>query len=202
MESNGSSEFLNSELEAQKIRSLKLKEECKRKIAELEASKKKSIDLKHWLNTLLTSNESKLDIIPQVRIGLGEIELLRNECYEFRRQLLFEKRRTEILKQEFFRVKKIAKEQQIDLNNIEKGVMILEKEALEKKINQLSAELDQLSGRNTLYMKMGKEDEWEFLKRYQESIKQLMKLKGAYMKLLNSLECTSGPILKGSHKSK
>ena len=183
----GSRELLGEELEEQKVRAQKLEQERTKKLTELESCKKKVADLKQWLHTLLTMSESQLDIIPQVRSGLAEIESLRESNYELRKRLFAEKRRTDALKQEYFRVKKSAKEQQITLNDVEKGVMILEKEDLAEKIDNLSLEVDKLSGKNTAYMKMMRMSDPELKARYEESLKYLMKLKSEHLGLLNSL---------------
>jgi len=183
----GSKELLTAELEEQKLRAQKLEQERNKKFVELESSKKKVADLKQWLNTLLTMSESQLDIVPQVRSGLTEIESLRESNYELRKRLFAEKKRTDILKQEYFSVKKKAKEQQITLNDVEKGVMILEKEALADKISTLSMDIDKLSEKNTMYSKMMKMSDAELSAKYEESLKELMKLKSEHLGLLNSL---------------
>ena len=193
----GSKELLSEELEEQKAKTQKLENERAKKFVELEGCKKKVADLKQWLNTLLTMSESQLDIIPQVRSGLAEIEALRENNYELRKRLFAEKRRydfcysshnrTDTLKQEYFRVKKKAKEQQITLNDIDKGVLILEKESLAEKINALSAEVDRLSSKNVEYARMMRMNEHELGVQYEESLKHLMKLKSEHLNLLNSL---------------
>ncbi len=199
----GSRELLSEELEEQKQKAHKLEQERTKKAVELETCKKKVADLKQWLNTLLTMSESQLDIVPQIKAGLAEIECLRESNYELRKRLFAEKRRTDSLKQEYFRVKKQAKEQQITLNDIEKGVMILEKEALADKISAVSAEVDKLSAKNTEYVKMMKMSEGELNAKYEESLKHLMKLKSEHLGLLNSLALyvdTPFPIVGGEIK--
>ncbi len=189
----GSRELLSQELEEQKAKTQKLEGERNKKAAELEASKKKVNDLKQWLHTLLTMAESQLDIIPQVRTGLAEIESLRESNYELRKRLFAERRRTDSLKQDYFKVKKKAKEQQITLNDVDKGVLILEKEALAEKIDSLSTEVDKLSAKNVEYTRMTKMSDHELNAQYEEAVKYLMKLKSEHLNLLNSLAFYADP---------
>jgi len=179
--------LLNEELEEQKYKTQELINEREAKLAELANSQKKVTELKEWLNTLLKSNERSVDIVPQVRAGLADIEELREKNYQYSKQLALEKKRVNTLKQDCFRVKKQAKEQQIGFNDTEKGVLILEKESLANRIRSLSGELDQLSTKNSLYKKIVKENDMELNNRYQNSIKILMKLKSEYAQLTANL---------------
>eukprot|EP00826_Nyctotherus_ovalis_P010896 TRINITY_DN12844_c0_g1_i8.p1 TRINITY_DN12844_c0_g1~~TRINITY_DN12844_c0_g1_i8.p1 ORF type:complete len:206 (-),score=72.44 TRINITY_DN12844_c0_g1_i8:319-936(-) len=187
MEAREEQKMLSEEVEEQKYRTQELVEEREAKLAELASSQKKVAELKQWLDTLLKSNEGSLDIVPQVRAGLAEIEELREKNYKYRKQLLFEKKQVNLLKQDHFRIKKKVREQQIELNDIEKGVLILEKENLANRIRYLSAELDQLSTKNSLYRKIAKENDMELNSRYQNSTKTLMKLKNEHTQLMASL---------------
>ncbi len=101
--------------------------------------------------------------------------------------------RTEALKQDYFRVKKQAKEQQIALNDVDKGALILEKEQLAEQVSALSAELDTLSAKHIDYMHLSKLSEEDFNIQYQETLKQTMKMKNEYLNQLHSLAYYAGP---------
>lgn len=192
MEIREEQKLLGEEVEEQKSRMQELAGEREGKLEELESSRKKAAELRQWLDTLLKSNEGSLDIVPQVRAGLAEIEELREKNYKYRKQLLLEKKQVNLLKQDHFRIKKKTKEQQIEFNDIEKGVLVLDKENLANRIRYLSAELDQLSTKNSLYRKIAKEDDMELNSRYQNSIKTLMKLKSEHAQLMASLIFNEG----------
>lgn len=179
--------LLNEELEEQRYKTQELANEREAKLNELASNQKKVAELKKWLDTLLKSNEGSIDIIPQVRAGIAEIEELRERNYQYRKQLAIEKKRVNSLKQDHFRIKKRVKEQQIELNDIEKGVLVLEKESLANNIRNLSSELDQLSTKNTLYKRVAKENDMELNSRFQNSVKTLMKLKSEYAQLMVNL---------------
>ena len=90
---HGSREVLKVDLEEQKVLIQRLEQERNAKREELEGYRNKVNELKQWLNTLLTISDAQLDIVPQIRTGLGEIEALRDSNFELRKRLYAEKRR-------------------------------------------------------------------------------------------------------------
>ena len=187
MKSYKANTFLNEEFKERQMHTKELEEEYNMKQKELTDSKKKLEELKQWLDSLLKLNETKLDMVPQIKAGLSEIEVLRDENYNLRKQFYIEKRNTDLLMQRYFKMKKRVIEQKISLNDVDKGIIILENDGLANKINTLSAELDILSRANVRYTEIKKEDDTRFFKRYQSSMRVLINLKNEYMKLIGKL---------------